>query len=535
MATLLPDDFDLTLLPESERGVCKALLLGLDDSWILVPNVPILVGGQDCEIDIVLVSPTRGVILIEVKGGIVTIDKGRWKQYDRPIKSPVEQVMKAKHNLLVRLRVAGVELDGLFMCHAIALPDVGSVPPEGLGPEAPAEIVFAKAALAHPTVAVNRLLREHGPVPPERVQRLLAALRPDIALDGDGGQVLQWAGKRLDAETEVHLANARELDKNQRVLVTGGAGTGKTMLVTDWAKQGIGRGERTLVVCFNKPIADQLQRALDSTNAMVGTYHDIAVRLLEPHGFKVGGSPTQEYWMHVPTDSLAFHADRIGTPFDTLIIDEGQDIHPHWLASLERLLDPQGPRRLLMAADPSQAIYVKPWAPPPNVMEMPMVFNLRNCSAIARLVQRLGGPAPLPSAPFGDSVVHLHAGGHKEVRKRVRDAVQTLSQSYGIPFSQIVVLTTHTNVRDALLDGDIEGCPLVRWEARSEDAVLCETVHRTKGLERTAVILVDMTGEPDDVLLYIGASRAVSVLRLVGPPALAHAVGVPVGASSSRV
>ena len=127
----------------------------------------------------------------------------------------------------------------------------------------------------------------------------------------------------------------------------------------------------------------------------------------------------------MPTDSLAFHAERIGTPFDTLIIDEGQDIHPHWLASLERLLDPNGPRRLLMAADPSQAIYVKPWTPPPNMMEMPMVFNLRNCSAIARLVQRLGGPAPLPSAPFGDSVAHLHAGGHKEVRKRVRDAVQT--------------------------------------------------------------------------------------------------------------
>ncbi len=118
------------------------------------------------------------------------------------------------------------------------------------------------------------------------------------------------------------------------------------------------------------------------------------------------------------------------------------------------------------------------------------------------------------------------------MRKRVRDAVKTLSQTYGIPFSQIAVLTTHTSAR-LVARRAIEGCRLVRWADRCEDAVLCETVHRTKGLERTAVILVDMSGEPDPMLLYIGASRAVSVLRLVGPPGLAHAAGVPAGATSS--
>ena len=93
------------------------------------------------------------------------------------------------------------------------------------------------------------------------------------------------------------------------------------MLVIDWAKRAIRRGERTAVVCFNKPIADQLQRSLAGTDAMVGTYHDIAVRLLEPHGFRVGASPTPEYWLNVPTDALAFHTERIGTPFDTTRVD----------------------------------------------------------------------------------------------------------------------------------------------------------------------------------------------------------------------
>ena len=534
VAILLPDDFDLTHLPHSEQRVCKAFLLGLDDTWFVVPHVPVLVDGADCEIDVVLVSASRGVIAVEVKGGMIAIEKGKWIQNGHPLaKSPVQQVSRAKHELLKRLRTSGVELDGMFLCHAVALPDVGTVPSEGLGPDVPAEIVFAKAQLEFPAVSVGKLLREHGPVPPERVARLLAALRPDIALEGDEGQVLQWAGKKLDDETRVHLANVRGLDKNQRVLVTGGAGTGKTMLVLEWAKRSIERGERTLVVCFNKPIADQLQRSLTGTDAMVGTYHDIAIQLLEPHGFRVGASPTTEYWLNVPTDALAFHAGHIGTPFDTIIIDEGQDMYPHWFESLERLLDPNGPHKLLVVADPSQAIYVNPWTPPEDMTEMPLVYNLRNCSAIAKLVQRLGGPWPLPSAPYGDAVVHLHAGGMKEVRKRVRDAVKTLSQTYGIPFSQIAVLTTHTHERDSLLDGPLEGCRLVRWIDRCEDGVLCETVQRTKGLERTAVILVDMSGEPDAMLVYVGVSRAVSVLRLVGPPGLAHAAGVPAGATSS--
>ena len=75
-----------------------------------------------------------------------------------------------------------------------------------------------------------------------------------------------------------------------------------------------------------------------------------------------------------------------------------------------------------------------------------------------------------------------------------------------------------------LFRSQFDECPLVRWEDRSEDAVLCETVQRTKGLERTAVVLVDMSAEPDRTLLYVGVSRAIASLTLVGTKALQEAV-----------
>lgn len=533
MATLLPRDFDLTTLATSEQRVCRHFLKGLDDSWYVVPNVPITANGQDAEIDVVLASPTHGVVCVEVKGGLVSLRGGEWYQYDKKIKSPVDQVMRAKHCLKTRCRSVRLDPEALHLRHVVALPDVGEVPAAGLGADAPREIVFSKTDLAFPAQALDRLLAQRTPVDAATLDAFLRLLRPDIELDGSEGRVLEWARTRLDDETRVHLTNVVGLDANRRVLVTGGAGTGKTMLVLSWAKRAVERGERTLVVCFNKPIANLLQQELAGRDVMVSTFHDAVLQLLEPHGFRIGEHPTQEYWRDALTDALAFHAAAIGTPFDTVIVDEAQDFHPHWLAALERLLDQRTMPRFLLAADPAQAVYLDSWTPPRDMVTMPLVYNLRNCGAVARVVQRLGGPVPLPSAPLGDAVVHLHAGGHKEIRKRVRDAVRRFTEEFHVPFSQIAVLTTRTDVRDELLRNPPEGCPLVAWEDRGEDAVLCSTVHKVKGLERMAVVLVDMSGEPNPVLLYVGASRAVSALRLVGPPVLAQACGVAVGASSS--
>lgn len=533
MAQLLPADFDLGSLEPSERRVCQSFIDGLDGTWIVVPHVPLTVDHSDFEIDVLLVSPSRGVLVVEVKGGVIKVDKGTWSSNDHVLRrSPAEQAMKAKHALVKRMGTAGLPMKGLFVTHAVAFPDVGAVPAAGYGPDTPAEIVFAKEQLTFPDLAMDRVLREHDPVPPDQLARFLHALRPDIVLDGSEGRVLQWACKELDEETRLHLTNMSGIDVNRRVMVVGGAGTGKSMLALKWARQAVARGERTAMVCFNKPMAGLLQQHLDGSGVTVSTFHDVAVHLLEPHGFRVGSAPTPEYWRDAIPDALAFHADRIGTPFDTIVVDEGQDFFPHWFGALERWLDPGGPQRLLVVADPGQAIYVDPWSPPSDMVELPLVYNLRNCLGIARVVARLGGPAPLPSAPYGDAVRHMFAGGPREVRRGVGRAVQRLTQEFGVPFGEIAVLTTRSDLRDSLLQSPPDGCPTSKWEDRSEEAVLCETIHRTKGLERTAIVLADLSGTPDQRLLYIGASRAVASLTLVGSPALAAAAGVAAGATS---
>jgi hypothetical protein len=66
------------------------------------------------------------------------------------------------------------------------------------------------------------------------------------------------------------------LDVNRRVLVTGGAGSGKTRLATAWARRAVGRGERILLVhaCRHRPSMDVLAPRLTADNLLT----DDAVR-----------------------------------------------------------------------------------------------------------------------------------------------------------------------------------------------------------------------------------------------------------------
>jgi hypothetical protein len=64
----------------------------------------------DGEADFVAVHPSHGIIVIEVKGGGIEVDQGRWMSTDRngvqhAIKNPFEQAAASKHDLLRFLQV----------------------------------------------------------------------------------------------------------------------------------------------------------------------------------------------------------------------------------------------------------------------------------------------------------------------------------------------------------------------------------------------------------------------------------------------
>ncbi|MBU6330762.1 MAG: ATP-binding domain-containing protein, partial [Acidobacteria bacterium] len=222
------------------------------------------------------------------------------------------------------------------------------------------------------------------------------------------------------------------------------------------------------------------------------------------------------------------HWPLISARFDTIIIDEAQDFSPAWIALLQALLDPDGRRRVLVLADEGQGIYERGFVfpePDDGWVQVELASNFRNARPIARLLRNhLGGaPAPLQS-PEGLGVVWIEANDIDAVEDAVDRELERIVENEGRSSAGVCVGTVRSKVRDHLRSA----LHLVRWEDRERGAVLCENVHRLKGLEFDTVILA-ATGDikPDEeALLYVGVSRAVSELIVIGPRAFADRLGL---------
>ena len=107
---------------------------------------------------------------------------------------------------------------------------------------------------------------------------------------------------RLDELSERQVKAVETLDMNRRVMVAGGAGTGKTRLAAAWARRVRDRGERALLTCYNDPLGWDLQirdELLGVTT--VGSFHQMAFDLLGMAALEIPdvGSAAAE-WRGVP-------------------------------------------------------------------------------------------------------------------------------------------------------------------------------------------------------------------------------------------
>ena len=234
---------------------------------------------------------------------------------------------------------------------------------------------------------------------------------------------------------------------------------------------------------------------------------------MSPSGFVVPENAESEWWDTVPAQNLIDQREVTTTRYDTIVVDEGQDFRPMWWEALDTLFADDGPRRLLVAADPLQAIYAGPWVAPANMMTITLDTNVRSTLAVGRHVKELGGANPNSSAPMGSPVKHAHATT-ETIASVVAAEVTRFVSDLKIPPSHVAILVRHREIRDLLLAAEMP-IRLARWEKRDEDTIVCETIHRVKGLERIAIIVVDLDDVRTPELDYIGSSRAVLHLTVI--------------------
>jgi len=414
---------------------------------------------------------------VEVKGGVITVEEGQWRSYRTVIKDPAEQVMKAKHALLKRLKKHKVSSTDSFLQHLVVFPDIEDFPSEGAGPNCPRSIVLTGADLRFVDVALKNITREKNPLSPEKMSEVLKALRPDVTEIHVDGSFVIGTTQRITKTTNQHLRIVIELDGNRHLFVSGPAGTGKTYVAT-----------KSVLGSMTPP---------------------------KPSSFP-SKDAERNWWRTAYVDALKKELSYIKERYDTIIIDEVQDFQPEWIEALKSLLEDSDSGRIYMLGDEQQKIYNAEWKTPEGFFSIPLEINVRNTRRISRFVEQFGGAQASSTAPAGPKVTVTKANAIKECRKAISKAVSEAVGVMDIPPSQIMILTGRTELRDQLKSELIDGYRITGWDDRDDDSIVCETIHKTKGIERTAIIVADLQERPSSTLLYIGASRAVAYLAVIG-------------------
>jgi superfamily I DNA/RNA helicase len=314
----------------------------------------------------------------------------------------------------------------------------------------------------------------------------------------------------------------RSLDINDRVLVSGVAGSGKTRLALWWAHQSARSGRNTFLSCYNVPLAKYLQSvSSDMPTLTVGPFLN---KVSQFPGIPKLEEPTareelDHFWNVEMIDHLIEFADQSEIKFDTIVLDEVQDFNDEWMEIIEKLLVDEN-SKILCVADPNQDLYDRgffmpeggsPWA----LAELRL--NCRNTREIAAFVRQFGGGVPASASPEGDPIKFIEVSDEEGLLNSVLAEIRQLIEIKNEKQENIVVIAGSRKERDMFHAVHSPLFSFSSWDLRAESAIGCETPMRAKGIEADHVILATLNENIENNEMYVGASRARTNLVIVGP------------------
>ena len=489
------------------------------------------------EIDFIVVAPNGRVLLIEQKSGFLTeTADGLVKSYQGRARNVRTQILHTIAGLVRRFGnppdAPPLSIDYLLYC-----PDYHVRDPHLAGID-PLHIIDAavKDSLADAIRALLPLQQGNGepgePGEPgaqfDTVTRFLGdtlSLRPDpSAMIGSAAQMVTRLSGGL-------ATWARQLDFSPyRLRVVGTAGSGKTQLALAEYYAAVDAGQRPLYVCFNRPLADHIER-LVPPGGQVATFHMLGDALLRACGVSPDYA-APDVWSRMET-ALATAALPAAWRFDVLIVDEGQDFSSAWRDILLRMLKQGG--RAIWLEDPMQNLYGRAMVALDGWVTLHSQTNYRSPRQIVDLLAAIGGGARAAveaGSPFdgADIDVLVYAEGDSAAMIGQTKHAITLCLAAGFARQDIAIASFRGREKSALLSldtlGDAHtlksftgaydgaGRPIFR-----DGALLAESVYRFKGQSAPAVIFteIDFAAIDERVFrkLFVGMTRARLKLVLV--------------------
>jgi Nuclease-related domain/UvrD-like helicase C-terminal domain len=556
MSRMIPTFLD-DHTPPGERDVFNLLASGPDE-WTVLHSLDLAPWnrGLRTELDFILIVPEAGILCIEVKSHEnITFDGDRW--HPETIKrSPFKQAVDGRYTFHRRLTELASHLKHVPVVHCTIFPRSPFQIHKNLSVQ-PWELMDSrsfrsfdtglklcsdlKARIQRSIAADSNILPLSQHLSQAQVETILQCCLPIQKRNPAAREEIERRHEHLERllrdqqKPVVQLASL-----NNRLVVSGGAGTGKTLIAIEVACRAAEKGHRVGLVCFNQLVGDWMaERAKKIAPGTPTLVTGRAIQIMaEMTGLEIPKSPTRDFWDNILPDKLE---ERLTDPdfgsnakFDYLVVDEAQDLLARtrlWscLSQFliggfergafaifgdfenqvlgERGLMTENLARLISAAKPSR------WEFAENCRNYRIIGDTAvTLSGLGKSVysgyMRIGG-----SFANYDITFYEHDGAQLDkVAQWIKDF-----KTQGYKPSEITVLSFRSDENSAAHRLRNQGFKMrPAWAAG--DFTGFASVHSFKGMENKAIILTDVILTNDDInryLFYIGMTRATESVRVL--------------------
>ncbi len=467
------------------------------------------------ELDLTVVSPEGHVLVLEVKAGEVFSDQGLLlKKYAEQKPKDIGHQLGRQHGAL-RQRLKDAHLSDVYLDAMLVLPD-HILQSEGLS--YPRERIIDSTQIPD----FCRLVRNsfsHTSARPNR-ESVLAFLANQFHLVPDvGSQIdqVQSISKHLSHGLATWVPRIQHAEQLYWIEAT--AGSGKTQLALKLLQEAVMLKKRARYVCFNRPLADHLQR-LAPGHTEVTTFHQLCRDYAELAGHDLDF--TSEGVFNIMVKNYLQASESLTRNLDLLVVDESQDFVMEWVQALSAQLKTDG--RLYVLGDSHQQLYEREPFDLPYAVRVESFDNFRSPKKVVHAInqlQLLDQRIEACSAHEGQTPgFHTHdekAGSHEIVLNQCLQALwrdgftpsQVVVVSFrGVKNSQVQTMNYLGGYSTRRTKGQFDSAGNALWH---DGELLVESVYRFKGQCAPVVVLCEVDFEELTQVnarkLFVGMTR----------------------------
>jgi hypothetical protein len=541
----------------TELIAAKRLALSSDD-WVIRWG---FYYDSDREGDFLILGPTGGVLVLEVKGGGLRklSTTGCWEGPERD--HPFNQLCAEWKAVLAQLQAADSNAVP-FVAKALCLAEQTIDPKTPVYKEIDRNLIVDRGDLAAFETTWGRLLPRRHPVPEEERKVFLDSYAKDIS-PKEIKHFVSETDRILLRQTTAEYQILDLLRDNRQLVVQGGPGSGKTWLALEQTFRYAEEGLRVLLLCYNIALADQLsalvaKRSFKKGEVVVRSWAALARQLLETAGLEwdepTGLEESNHYFGEVvPSLMREIARDQQFEPrFDALVVDEAQDQDTSWRESESdeaaagwwevywRLLREKTNAPMAIFYDSAQrqlfrrkdgfdvTRITKRLSQPARAS---LLFTHRYSRPVFEFLKTLGSDATsnlvrnlryrtaLPEGPD----VELYTVKPESTAAKLEEIVTRWVNDGFCRVDEILILSPHGTKAKTSLAGcsQIGEWPLTSCVIRKPGELSLLSINKAKGLDSLAVIMIDtpsfdkLTNPQQQMDYFMGASRCRQLLAIL--------------------